>query len=234
MADINPKTAILIFVRDPNSEARQKVFAENLDFKANKKLAKVLNQRIIKLCKSTSIPTFVCNSFHQKGASFGARIANAFESIYDQGYKNVIAVGNDCFDISKDLLLNVEQKLNQNEIVLGPARDGGLYLIGLSKSAFKRKEIINFKWTSEYLCQDFRNFADQFEFEFDELQSASDIDNATDFKLAVQALSKLDVFFKTIQEILSLTIKCILLFKNILQEKSYLRYTNLRGPPFLS
>ncbi len=233
MAFKDKNTAILVFIRDPNSEAEQKVFAENLDFKANENLAKVLNQRIIKLCKSTSIPTFICNSSHQKGDNFGIRIANAFESIYDQGYKNVIAVGNDCFDISKDLLLNAEDKLDQNEIVLGPAKDGGLYLIGLSKSAFQKRKFIGFKWTTEYLCQDFLNFADQFEFNFEALASASDIDDAVDFKRALRSLSKFDILLKTIEEILFISIKQIFLFKNILLEHSYLRYTTLRGPPVL-
>lgn len=226
-------TALLVFIRDSKLEAETKVFAEHLGFEGNEKVAKVLNQRIIKLCQKTDIPTFIFNGSKQKGESFGARISNAFDSLFEKGFENVIAVGNDCLTISCETLQNAKDKLREKEMVLGPARDGGLYLIGLSKSAFQRNQFTNFNWTTKYLTDDFLNFADQFELGLEVFEEARDIDNAADFKIAIKSFSKFDVLIKTLKNILFTLEKRIFLFKNKSYNLSFLRCTALRGPPVL-
>ena len=225
-------TALLVFIRDPEREAEHKVFAEHIGCKGNEKVARVLSQRIIRLCQETEIPTYVYSTFQQEGETFGVRIANAFEAIFDQGFENVIAVGNDCLAISKKTIHNAENALRQNDMVLGPAQDGGLYLIGLSRAVYQRKQFINFDWTTEKLSQDFLNFANRFNFSFELFEMARDIDDARDFAKAMKSLPHSGAIKKLLENILQITKKKVFLrFEDNIKKLFYLDYTSLRAPP---
>lgn len=80
--------------------------------------------------------------FVQKGADLGIRMQNAFQNGFDLGYKNIILIGSDLPSISKEIIETGFDKLQQNDVVFGPAEDGGYYLIGMSKmnpSIFENK-----------------------------------------------------------------------------------------------
>lgn len=72
--------------------------------------------------------------FPQYGTSLGERISNAFNHAFFNGYKKVIAIGTDCPKITQELVNKAFDHLtNPNiDIVIGPADDGGYYLVGLS------------------------------------------------------------------------------------------------------
>ncbi|MEQ6125275.1 TIGR04282 family arsenosugar biosynthesis glycosyltransferase [Pseudotenacibaculum sp. MALMAid0570] len=80
--------------------------------------------------------------FVQKGENLGMRMQNAFQQGFDEGYENIILIGSDLPDISKEVIEKGFKNLKNNELVFGPADDGGYYLIGMSKmnsSVFKDK-----------------------------------------------------------------------------------------------
>mgnify|MGYP005990624349 CR=1 FL=1 len=80
--------------------------------------------------------------FVQEGEDLGIRMRNAFQHGFDQGYENIILIGSDLPNISKEIIDNGFKKLYNNDIVFGPAEDGGYYLIGMSKmntSVFENK-----------------------------------------------------------------------------------------------
>ncbi len=69
----------------------------------------------------------------QKGIDLGERMKNAFLEGFEDGYKNIILIGSDLPDISSDVITKGYENLQKNEVVFGPAEDGGYYLLGLSK-----------------------------------------------------------------------------------------------------
>lgn len=71
--------------------------------------------------------------FVQEGKDLGIRMRNAFQNGFDAGYKNIILIGSDLPNISKEIIDSGFEKLKNNEVVFGPAEDGGYYLIGISK-----------------------------------------------------------------------------------------------------
>jgi rSAM/selenodomain-associated transferase 1 len=80
--------------------------------------------------------------FVQKGADLGMRMQNAFLDGFAQGYQNIIVIGSDLPDISKEIIDAGFDQLNSNDIVFGPADDGGYYLLGMSQmntSIFEHK-----------------------------------------------------------------------------------------------
>lgn len=70
----------------------------------------------------------------QGDGSLGERMSRAFADHFANGAKSVIVIGTDCPDISIHLLRETVRNLKDHDLVLGPAYDGGYYLIGLSSN----------------------------------------------------------------------------------------------------
>ncbi len=67
----------------------------------------------------------------QPGGDLGQRLQAAFAGAFVQGYGAVVAIGTDCPDLNAALLAEAFDHLEHHPLVLGPAQDGGYYLIGL-------------------------------------------------------------------------------------------------------
>ena len=71
--------------------------------------------------------------FVQEGEDLGEKMKNAFQHGFNQGYENIVLIGSDLPNISKKIIESGFESLKNNDVVFGPAEDGGYYLIGLSK-----------------------------------------------------------------------------------------------------
>ena len=69
----------------------------------------------------------------QKGDDLGERMFNAFKNGFEAGYKKIVLIGSDLPDINETYIKKGIDALYENEVVFGPAVDGGYYLVGLSK-----------------------------------------------------------------------------------------------------
>lgn len=67
----------------------------------------------------------------QPDADLGGRMEAAFESAFAAGHRRVLIIGSDLPGINADLLRDAFARLEHHAVVLGPARDGGYYLLGL-------------------------------------------------------------------------------------------------------
>lgn len=68
----------------------------------------------------------------QGDGDLGKRLERAFHDSFQCGCRRVIAVGTDCPSLSDDLVRQAFDELQVHSSVIGPAADGGYYLIGLS------------------------------------------------------------------------------------------------------
>jgi len=69
----------------------------------------------------------------QQGADLGMRMQRAFEDAFKSGYGEVIVFGSDLLDFGTSDLEHAFELLSENEAVIGPAQDGGYYLLGLTR-----------------------------------------------------------------------------------------------------
>lgn len=83
----------------------------------------------------------------QSGSDLGERMSNAFEWVLEKGYDKIIIIGSDCFELDEKMIVDAFLKLNEYEIVIGPATDGGYYLLGM-QSPFKNL-FQNITWSSK-------------------------------------------------------------------------------------
>jgi len=69
----------------------------------------------------------------QQGEGLGARLQQAIHAAFHAGADRVIVIGADCPQLDANLLHEAHRQLEQHDVVLGPAEDGGYYLIGLKQ-----------------------------------------------------------------------------------------------------
>lgn len=85
----------------------------------------------------------------QQGKDLGEKMQNAFNDGFREGFKQIILIGSDLPTISSTIIQQGFAALENNDIVFGPADDGGYYLIGMKKmypSIFNNKP-----WSTEKL-----------------------------------------------------------------------------------
>jgi hypothetical protein len=88
----------------------------------------------------------------QNGSDLGDRMQHAFQKGFEEGFEKIIVIGSDLFDLSENDIENAFSALNNAEFVLGPAEDGGYYLLGmkyLEPNVFKDKA-----WGTNTVLQD--------------------------------------------------------------------------------
>ncbi len=79
----------------------------------------------------------------QQGDDLGRRMQFAFEDGFKSGYKKIVIIGGDCAELQTVHIKNAFKALENNEAVIGPANDGGYYLLGLKRPVrhlFKNKQ----------------------------------------------------------------------------------------------
>lgn len=70
----------------------------------------------------------------QSGGDLGKRMADAFAAAFADGIVRVVTIGTDCPQLDASRLSQAFAALETHDLVLGPATDGGYYLIGLRRS----------------------------------------------------------------------------------------------------
>ena len=72
-------------------------------------------------------------SFPQQGPDLSARLHHAFQWTYFHGFEYTIVIGSDSPHISREIIARAKSALDKADVVLGPADDGGYYLIAMRK-----------------------------------------------------------------------------------------------------
>ena len=114
----------------------------------------------------------------QSGADLGERLANAVHSAFVDGAGEVLVAGTDCPELSPDALGAAQTALGTADVVLGPALDGGYYLIGLRA---ERPELFqNVDWGTENVLAQTLRIAQDLGLTVHRLSPLSDIDEPQD------------------------------------------------------
>ena len=121
----------------------------------------------------------IFTKFLQEGNSFGARMCRAFKAAFKEHDKAVI-IGSDCIELTSDIIEDAFNKLNEFEIVIGPAKDGGYYLLGLKK--IYPELSFNKEWSTSSVFDDTLEDIKKLGVKYYLLPILSDIDDFEDFK----------------------------------------------------
>ncbi len=117
----------------------------------------------------------------QPNGDLGERLQEAARAAFQEGVKRLVFVGTDCPDLSEPLLEEAFAKLDQTDLVLGPAFDGGYYLIGMGK--FLPSLFQDIAWGSERVLEQTLSKAKQLQLRVSQLPPLSDVDYPEDLIL---------------------------------------------------
>lgn len=116
----------------------------------------------------------------QQGASLGERIKTAFENGFKENYKRILIIGSDCPDIKEQHIKAAFNSLHTNDVVIGPAQDGGYYTIGMN--FFYPKLFNHIDWSTHKVFQQTINTIEQLNLNYAKIETLSDIDTLDDLK----------------------------------------------------
>jgi rSAM/selenodomain-associated transferase 1 len=115
----------------------------------------------------------------QQGDDLGIRMQHAFETAFKANYDKVIIIGSDLLDLKAAHIQDALDALNTNDVVIGPAHDGGYYLMGMTNlhpAVFQNKN-----WGTDSVFQD--TMRDLQNLDVHLLDELNDIDTFDDFKV---------------------------------------------------
>ena len=118
--------------------------------------------------------------FVQKGTDLGEKMQNSIEKGFKDGFDKIILIGSDLPDISAQIIKKGFDELTKNEVVFGPAEDGGYYLVGMTKPHFFIFQ--NKAWSTDDLLETSLKELQQNEVDFSLLETLNDIDTFEDLK----------------------------------------------------
>ena len=143
------KEAIIIFVRNPELGKVKTRVAATVGDEAALQIYKQLLLHTMQVADKNDADKFVFyheqiepddiwnkKGFHKKlqsGSNLGEKMKNAFTFVFSEGYNKVIIIGSDCLQLNTDIVHEAFAALDQKDTVIGPAKDGGYYLLGMKK-----------------------------------------------------------------------------------------------------
>lgn len=116
----------------------------------------------------------------QTGMDLGERMKNAFESLFSEGYEQVLIIGTDCAALEQKHITSAITKLELVDVVIGPAEDGGYYLLGMKKLI--PNLFYGIEWSTPYVMSKTLEKLTHANLSHDTTEMLSDIDTAADWE----------------------------------------------------
>jgi len=119
-----------------------------------------------------------CYKKLQQGSDLGERMENAFETVLELGFKKVCIIGSDCYELNTAIIADAFESLDAFATAIGPANDGGYYLLGMQapmKNVFK-----NISWSTEQVFAQTEKLIKHQQYSLHILPSLNDVDEEDD------------------------------------------------------
>jgi rSAM/selenodomain-associated transferase 1 len=147
-SNMNNKHILIIFIKNLVLGSVKTRLAKTIGNEKAMEIYKHLIQHTCSVVGSLQCDKVVCYSAYieaddvwkdgfqksvQQGSELGERMLNAVDSAFKQGYRNAVIIGSDCMEITTEIISDAFVALEHADIVIGPATDGGYYLLGMSQ-----------------------------------------------------------------------------------------------------
>ena len=169
----------------------------------------------------------------QKGENFAERITHAVEMGFAAGIENLIITGTDSPAVNCNQFKGVAKKLNNNNLILAPSKDGGVYIIGLQRKCFQQSAFKSIPWQSNNVFDALKKLAEQNELSLCIEVSACDIDIAGEL-LSLRSNfcnSWFGIFASQLLQLFSTS--HLPVFNTVLFIPAFGSTSSLRGPPVM-
>jgi hypothetical protein len=122
----------------------------------------------------------------QGSGDLGRRMARAFDEVFQTETEAAVIIGCDIPGITANIILQAFEGLQKNDLVLGPARDGGYYLVGKKRAIAADANHLLFsgiKWGSEEVFTQTLQIAKRSGLSFILLEPLADVDRPEDLHI---------------------------------------------------
>lgn len=124
----------------------------------------------------------------QAQGDLGTRLTQAMDRAHAEGARKIVIIGTDCPDLNEEHLQTAFSMLDEFDAVLGPAHDGGYYLIGMSEPQPRLFEAI--PWSTGDVFATTLQRANEAGSSLGTLPPLADVDESADVAQAETALEK--------------------------------------------
>ncbi len=188
------KKALIIFTKNPELGKAKTRLASTVGDESALRVYKALLHHTASFAKETKVDRFAFysneiggdayfdsqyfNKVVQEGNDLGARMLHAFQYVFELGYEQAIIIGSDCYDLTSSKLHEAFSLLYHKDFVIGPALDGGYYLMGMRRllpKLFKGKV-----WSTETVLDEAIADIENANMSYQKLEALSDIDYEED------------------------------------------------------
>ena len=114
----------------------------------------------------------------QCAGNLGCRMQHAFAQAFSEGTRQTVIIGTDCPGITPELLAEAFHRLVTSDLVLGPASDGGYYLVGLRRPT--PQLFTDIPWGSDRVLDETLRRAGELSLNVSLLKVLSDVDRPED------------------------------------------------------
>jgi rSAM/selenodomain-associated transferase 1 len=120
------------------------------------------------------------NKFTQRGEGLGNRMMHSFDFAFkDPNNKRVIIIGTDCVEITTAIINDAFESLETHDFVIGPANDGGYYLLGMN--SYYPNVFEGVEWSTATVCNTTIEKIKSLNKSVHLLPTLSDVDNEEDW-----------------------------------------------------
>jgi uncharacterized protein len=133
-------------------------------------------------------PTNTFSKQIQAKGDLGEKMAQAFQDLFNQGYEKVLIIGSDCLDLRPRHLESAFRALSIDDFVVGPADDGGYYLLGMR--TFEPSLFENKNWSTETVLSSTLEDIQRLDKTAYHLPQLSDVDVESDLVAALARIKK--------------------------------------------
>jgi rSAM/selenodomain-associated transferase 1 len=196
---------IMVFVRNPELGRVKTRLAKSIGDQAALETYKILNKHTASVIHKTTADKLIfysdkiqdndiwtvinCKKQIQTKGDLGQKMLAAFQYGFSLGYKKIIIIGSDLYSLRATHIESAFEQLENYDIVIGPALDGGYYLLGLNSlipEIFKQKQ-----WSTSSVLKE--TLTDLKKFNVNLLEPLNDIDTYEDLKKEPQLLKQLNI-----------------------------------------
>lgn len=170
------KTVLLVFSLSAKIEAERKPLFGAKKQKVSTQFFDLLIKNTLEVANKSNVDVVWLDETQQKGNTFAERYANAYKSLYAQGYTNVISIGNDTPNLTVKHIQQAVDAMATKKVVFGPSKDGGIYLFGVHKSIFNEDAFKDLPWLTSKLSKKIHTLAIAKNVPFTVLETLQDVD----------------------------------------------------------
>ncbi|MCE2502527.1 MAG: TIGR04282 family arsenosugar biosynthesis glycosyltransferase [Chlorobi bacterium] len=135
----------------------------------------------------------------QQGDVLGERLVNAFRSAFEGGSKRVCVIGTDHPSLPIGYVGKAFETLEKNDVVIGPAEDGGYYLIGMS--TLHPELFVDMPWSQKNLYEELVQVIDEAGLSLHVLPSWYDVDDEDSLRKLMSSVGLRKIAPRTAQVI---------------------------------